>query len=898
MKKNDSFGRLLEELKKQNERSFLLQAIQTKAEREIAGEDNDKREEQLQSVADSLEKIYKAVSPDSVVLGINKLVDLNSNTNELLTKSLSELSLIRKINEGSLEYDKNSAQYRNTSGRELTSKVSGKPVKPGGYVDFETASDRLSGQAKRVQSNPDNQLKLKTIERIFTQASPSNTKQPVTGGEVLKTKLSIPTLKQSDKTFTEKLKEEVAATKSIFSSAGKGISTAFSVGKGLLTSPKETFGKGVEKVKAAGSSVKDIITTKSDYSAEQGRFKQRAEELGIKDGDKLFNDILARKEKSAAVEKQKPIDDLLKNKTKEKVTEPAVTPVSDKNEENDNFTSAQEVIADKAKESTDLTKEILDVQKEQLKELKIISGSFVSKTPSELPEQKVSTVSKKEEPSGDEGGGFSPLDLLPGKGALKALGRGARAVGRGALSAGKGLLKFTGSRAGMIAGGALAIGAGAYTAYKGYTGASEEEKAGLEEIDAKVKAGELTPEEAEAQKKQLGEATVEKKGGAIGEGGGMAAGAIGGMKAGAAIGTMLGGPIGTGIGALAGGALGAFAGSKAGKVVGEYGGKAVNATKNFFGGVGDKIKGAFGEVEDSYNRGTAGTEAFQNKEEEIARRQQAEGVEFGSERANQIRKEVTAEISAADPTANRLADRAVSVNKQSTSSEKSQGGMVTSTSAFNKGITANKTLFGSEFLGSLVSKKGLETGSFLGMGEKSRSVDSSTDSMMSSDDNRTTTSSNLLGKRVSGGLFGKDKFTISDSSGEETSVSKSQYNKIQALIKDNKMEEAQKELNTIRENSKKLAGAEALISPEESLTPISVVPSSRTSRGTDLMQASIENKDLNREASTQSASVQPIVSNNVSNNNKTVYNAPKPSPRNSEYDGSPLRDYQRRAMVF
>ena len=65
-----SFKAFLEKLQEQNSRSFITQLIQLKAEREIAGEDNDKREEQLDEVIKSLNNLRTAVT--GINIEINK----------------------------------------------------------------------------------------------------------------------------------------------------------------------------------------------------------------------------------------------------------------------------------------------------------------------------------------------------------------------------------------------------------------------------------------------------------------------------------------------------------------------------------------------------------------------------------------------------------------------------------------------------------------------------------------------------------------------------------------------------------------------------------------------------------------------------------------------------------
>jgi hypothetical protein len=156
-----SFKAFLEKLQEQNSRSFITQLIQLKAEREIAGEDNDKREEQLDEVIKSLNNLRTAVTGINIEINIKPLVDIGENQTRLLEELSREASLTRKLTEGSVEYDKEAAQYRNTSGRDIESKVSGKTSKSGGFIDFETARDTLSGQGKRVRE--DNAFDLKPI---------------------------------------------------------------------------------------------------------------------------------------------------------------------------------------------------------------------------------------------------------------------------------------------------------------------------------------------------------------------------------------------------------------------------------------------------------------------------------------------------------------------------------------------------------------------------------------------------------------------------------------------------------------------------------------------------------------------------------------------------------------
>jgi len=156
-----SFKAFLDKLQDQNNRGFASQLVQLKAERENAGEDNDKREEQLDDVISSLKEVRLAVTGIKVDIDLTPLVNIGENQTKLLEELSKESSLTRKLTEGSVEYDKEAAQYRNTSGRDIESTVSGKVSKKGGFIDFETARDTLSGQGKRVKE--DNAFSLKPI---------------------------------------------------------------------------------------------------------------------------------------------------------------------------------------------------------------------------------------------------------------------------------------------------------------------------------------------------------------------------------------------------------------------------------------------------------------------------------------------------------------------------------------------------------------------------------------------------------------------------------------------------------------------------------------------------------------------------------------------------------------
>ena len=497
-----SFKAFLEKLQEQNNRGFVTQLVQLKAEREIAGEDNDKREEQLNDVISSLKEVRVAVTGIKIDIDITPLVNIGENQNRLLEELSRESSLTRKLTEGSVEYDKEAAQYRNTSGRDIESKVSGKTSKDGGFIDFETARDTLSGQGKRAREA--NAFDLKPINY-----TPGKSVAAAVGGK-------------SSKAPNKEVEEDT------FDSSFLGRIKSF---------------------------MTDGESDKSGYG--------------------IF---------------QKPPKEVEKKEREDKVSSPREV-----NPEADNIASTGEIQADAAKSDLELSKQMLDTTREQLTVLKEIRDALAPKTPGELT-QGGSKGKETPEAKEEEGGGSligdlasGAMDLMgggkkaAGKVAGKAAGLGSKILG-GVQAIGGKAVGFANSGAGKLLGSVAAVGLGAYTAYTGISEAEDSKQAKMEEVQAKVKSGEMKPEEAAAARKDIGNSATVEKSGAVGEGTGMAAGAIAGAKLGATVGTFIGGPIGTAVGGLAGGALGAFAGSKAGKYAGEAVGGGISTVKNFFGG--------------------------------------------------------------------------------------------------------------------------------------------------------------------------------------------------------------------------------------------------------------------------------------------------------------------------
>ena len=550
-----SFAKFLEDIQKQNTRGFATQLLQLKYEKEIAEEDDDKREEQLQELIKSFERLHKEITGSNVTINLEKVEGELENQTKILQKQLEELSLTRKLTEGSVEYDKEMAQYRNTSGRDVENLVSGKTAKTGQVIDFETASDRLSGQGTRAREA--NKLNLSpTLDKTIGKV----TKESIGGKEKTTPNISDITVKPDDRTWKE------------FFGEFKSVLTG-----GDFTAAKSRYG---EEYKKAGKGTQEEGMKAYDRIVELEKKIKSAKEYGFE----------GRPEDVKELEKLKDTGIPTTLSKVERKTETNNTPnITGKNPEADNIQDSQEIMADASKLDLELTKEANSLLNQQLDELKKIGEALAPKTPADMPGGKTkaaitgsagSETPVTEKPP--EGPTLPDIDIdLPRKDKTQPKGKSPSKLGR--------MLKFGGA--------ALAIGAGAYTAYQGYSAAEDSKQAKLEDIQAKLDSGEIDQKQASELRKEAGNTATVEKSGAVGEGTGLAAGAIAGgaagLKLGATIGTFVGGPVGTAvggaIGGLAGGALGAFAGTKAGKYVGEKAGKGINWVSEKAGNLGKGI---------------------------------------------------------------------------------------------------------------------------------------------------------------------------------------------------------------------------------------------------------------------------------------------------------------------
>lgn len=285
-----------------------------------------------------------------------------------------------------------------------------------------------------------------------------------------------------------------------------------------------------------------------------------------------------------------------------------------------------------------------------------------------------------------------------------------------------------------------------------------------------------------------------------------------------------------------------------------------------FSRIGSRIANIKNEIGFAYNRGTGETPGEQELDarmEDIIAAREKEGnpLERFSQEYNDIRNKIRKEIEAKNPQAFVQADQKIRSQSQlrQTSSASSDG--VTNETELNKAITSSKSLFGSEFLGGLATKKGL-TKEF-SIGDTSLSTEKG--------GRFTNERSDVTARRVSGGFFGRDKYKVT-LDGEDIDVDKQYYGQIKALLDAGKPKEAAALARHIRDQSTD----PVLRSPEETVTPMSPGASSLPAA---LNQLSAENRDLGREET--SAPVQPVIIQ--SNNNMASQNfVPTPAQPRSQ----------------
>lgn len=578
---------------------------------------------------------------------------------------------------------------------------------------------------------------------------------------------------------------------------------------------------------------------------------------------------------------------------------------------------AEKVAEENEKQSASI-KELLDVTKESLDQLKAIRGSLegAPATRSAQPASKTPPAPVAPAPAAAEEGGSVIGDIagaatsgIGGKimGGIKA---GGAMLGKGALAAGKMIGGAALAKPALIAGGVALAGYAAYKGYKALTGGSEGAAAGADP--------ELEKAKESKQAKQLQQLASEGKYTFSGEGRNVnvfnketgelvqsiqAPDRISGKELIQVAG------VGGGLGAKAESPKGQEISSAEAKMLsrreeqgrlkpgdkeklaafrGEKNVGSDSAPVSSKGGYGDKIGSFFGGIKDSVV-GAAGTVGAAVGGVASGIRDKISGT------AQYLKDEYNRDLSGR--VGETMSEQMVTTKSSMTDSDQTDKSGTLEKRDMQGGITAQKSLFGSTFLGSLFSKKGQTTGQF--------SSDQSKDERFTGDaaalglgsdlgvDYEKRKSSSLLGERISSGsLFKRDKYKVTDTeTGQELNMSKSEYNKMQALVKEGKAEEAQKLFDEI--NAREAAYVpEAGITPEEQM----VAPSPGSSNLAAVKDMK-QNAELRDQMAATSKTSTPVVSNNVQTNNTTAFMPAKADPRPT-HKGSALERYNERIGVY
>lgn len=335
---------LLEKMRDQNKTDLLLQTLQVKYEKEVAGEDNDKREQQLDKVIENLEKIEKAVIGNKEQLKV-----VPKDISDVINVKLSKLNVPEE------------EKTFNESLKELVGSYKTFEQKLAGT--FDKGFEFLSNPLKSMQEGLKN-LAAKGQERkekaIDYFKDVANTPAGATAESI---RFTREFQKQNRKFSTGMSREEIAAGgyqvqgQKVFEekiAAEKSIAAAEA---DIAQSAKYGFG-------ATSEDRLKLVQAKNEEQTALSNFK-------IKTGEEKLKDVEAKQSKNENVFASK------ENIGEEKLKE--VEAKQSKNEEADNVVSAQESIADSFKENNELIKELLTTTKEQLNSVNNIKDALAPK---------------------------------------------------------------------------------------------------------------------------------------------------------------------------------------------------------------------------------------------------------------------------------------------------------------------------------------------------------------------------------------------------------------------------------------------------------------------------------------------------------------------------------------
>ena len=343
-----TLANLLKTLRDQNKGNLLLQGLQVKYEKEIAGEDNDKREKQLDDVNENLKNIEKAVAG-------------NKDQLKVLPKEISvKLSDIKVQEEDKTTLESIKEFVGDT--KSFFNKLSGSFGKGFGFIKDPMSA--VKGGIEKVR-----ELGTKAQDTFYDIAETKAGYTAEEGRFVEEYK------KQNRKFASGMTRDEIVSGRL----QDKG-TDAFRQIKDLEEKIKVTEAEiqksnkfGFQATPEDQQKLEELKRLKSEIDVRQ-KPEERLKEVESKQESK---------EKFKEVEgKQKP---------EEKLKE--VDSIQTKNEEADNVISAQESIADSFKENNELIKDLLTTTKDQLDVVKNIKDSLA---PKEATDEQ-NSIQKKQE---------------------------------------------------------------------------------------------------------------------------------------------------------------------------------------------------------------------------------------------------------------------------------------------------------------------------------------------------------------------------------------------------------------------------------------------------------------------------------------------------------------------
>jgi len=251
--------------------------------------------------------------------------------------------------------------------------------------------------------------------------------------------------------------------------------------------------------------------------------------------------------------------------------------------------------------------------------------------------------------------------------------------------------------------------------------------------------------------------------------------------------------------------------------------KRMNEPQDTFSiGAVNYAKQKFDEAVPEFNRGTSGSLEAQNLPENVMKLMKEKGISY-----NEANKILRGEVESKDPNAFMMATNAISAKSnmelKSTNRDEDYSSAVETPTydamgnysgpdikteyekagkrierKSSEGIVSNKSSFGSEFLGGLLSKQGLQTGSFMGNTMKEKQGTN----VEGVEDEKSMDIAHILGIRKSGGIFGTDEYDVHYGN-DSLKVSKSEYMRMQQYVADGDPERAMALFNELNKKNKK-----------------------------------------------------------------------------------------------